>query len=53
MARKAADAAIGATKTGLIEMARTHGRDLRLVHPAHTTMDCGTCGARTKHRLPL
>ena len=53
MARKAADAAIGATKSALIEMARKHGRDVRLVHPAHTTMDCGRCGARTKHALPL
>ena len=40
MARKAADAAIGATKAALIEMGRKHGRDIRLVHPAHTTMDC-------------
>ncbi|MER6951690.1 RNA-guided endonuclease TnpB family protein [Nonomuraea sp. NPDC000554] len=40
MARKAADAAIGATKAALIEMGRKHGRDVRLVHPAHTTMDC-------------
>ncbi|MEU2338712.1 transposase [Streptomyces sp. NPDC013172] len=53
MARKAADAAIGATKKALVEMARKHGRDIRLVHPAHTTMDCGRCGARTKHALPL
>ncbi|PZG01490.1 RNA-guided endonuclease InsQ/TnpB family protein, partial [Nonomuraea aridisoli] len=53
MARKAADAAIGATKAALIEMGRKHGRDVRLVHPAHTTMDCATCGARTKHALPL
>ncbi|MGX4695317.1 RNA-guided endonuclease InsQ/TnpB family protein [Streptomyces sp. JNUCC 63] len=53
MARKAADAAIGATKTALIEMGRKHARDVRLVHPAHTTMDCGSCGARTKHALPL
>ncbi|MDT0318741.1 transposase [Streptomyces sp. DSM 44918] len=53
MARKAADAAIGATKTALIEMGRKHGRDVRLVHPAHTTMDCASCGARTKHALPL
>jgi putative transposase len=53
MARKAADAAIGATKKALIEMGRKHGRDVRLVHPAHTTMDCATCGARTKHALPL
>jgi putative transposase len=53
MARKAADAAIAATKRALIEMGRKHGRDVRLVHPAHTTMDCATCGARTKHALPL
>ncbi|MEV5011066.1 transposase, partial [Streptomyces sp. NPDC055692] len=49
----AADATIGATKTALIEMGRKHGRDVRLVHPAHTTMDCASCGARTKHALPL
>ncbi|RNG27460.1 RNA-guided endonuclease InsQ/TnpB family protein [Streptomyces botrytidirepellens] len=53
MARKAADAAIGATKKALIEMGRKHGRDIRLVHPAYTTMDCASCGARTKHALPL
>nr|WP_234535579.1 transposase [Streptomyces shenzhenensis] len=53
MARKAADAAIGATRTALIEMGRKHGRDIRLVHPAYTTMDCAHCGARAKHALPL
>ncbi|MFF4013785.1 RNA-guided endonuclease InsQ/TnpB family protein [Streptomyces sp. NPDC001843] len=53
MARKAADAAIGATKAALLQMGRKHGRDVRLVHPAHTTMDCARCGARTKHALPL
>ena len=53
MARKAADAAIGATKRELIAMARKHGRDLRLVDPRHTTMDCAACGARAKHALPL
>ncbi|MEU2873392.1 transposase [Streptomyces olivoreticuli] len=53
MARKAADAAIGATKRALIHMAAKHGRELHLVHPAHTTMDCAQCGARTKHALPL
>ncbi|MFE2553706.1 RNA-guided endonuclease InsQ/TnpB family protein [Streptomyces sp. NPDC059355] len=53
MARKAADAAIGATKTALVEIARKHGRTVHLVHPAHTTMDCAHCGARAKHRLPL
>ncbi|MEU9120907.1 transposase [Streptomyces sp. NPDC048506] len=53
MARKAADAAIGAVKRALVEMGRKHGRDVRLVHPAHTTMDCAHCGARAKHALPL
>ncbi|GAB2899212.1 RNA-guided endonuclease InsQ/TnpB family protein [Streptomyces mayteni] len=53
MARKAADAAIGATKAALIEMGRKHGRDIRLVHPAYTTMDCANCDARAKHALPL
>ncbi|PZT78030.1 MULTISPECIES: RNA-guided endonuclease InsQ/TnpB family protein [unclassified Streptomyces] len=53
MARKAADAAIAATKTALIEQARKHGRTVHLIHPAHTTMDCAQCGARTKHALPL
>ncbi|WP_460762946.1 zinc ribbon domain-containing protein, partial [Nocardiopsis oceani] len=53
MARKAADAAIGATKQALIEMGRKHQRAVYLVRPAHTTMDCGDCGARAKHRLPL
>lgn len=53
MARKAADATIGATKRALIEMSRKHGRAVHLVHPAHTTMDCAQCGARTKHALPL
>lgn len=53
MARKAADGAISATKGALIEMARKHGRAVHLVSPAHTTMDCGHCGARAKHALPL
>ncbi|MFZ3497724.1 RNA-guided endonuclease InsQ/TnpB family protein [Streptomyces sp. 5.8] len=53
LARKAADAAISATRTALIEMGRKHGRIVHLVHPAHTTMDCAQCGARTKHALPL
>lgn len=53
MARKAADGAISATKMALVEMCRKHGRDIHLVNPANTTTDCGQCGARTKHRLPL
>ncbi|MEV8532012.1 transposase [Streptomyces sp. NPDC051211] len=53
MAKKAADASISATKQALIHMARKHGRELHLVNPAHTTMDCAQCGARAKHALPL
>ncbi|GGV73850.1 hypothetical protein GCM10010277_87730 [Streptomyces longisporoflavus] len=53
MARKAADAAIGATKKALVEQARKHGRALHLVDPKCTTMDCAACGARAKRRLPL
>ncbi|MDT0341740.1 transposase [Streptomyces sp. DSM 44938] len=53
MARKAADAAIGATKAALVEMGRKHGRTVHLVHPAYTTLECADCGARTKHALPL
>ncbi|KJY33010.1 transposase [Streptomyces katrae] len=53
MARTAADAAIAATKTALVEMARKHGRMIHLVKPAHTTMECARCGARAKHALPL
>lgn len=53
MAKKAADAAIGATKQALVEMGRKHGRAVHLVHPAHTTMDCAHYGARAKHAMPL
>jgi putative transposase len=53
MARKAADGAIAATKRALIEQASKHGRELVLVDPKNTTTDCGNCGARAKHRLPL
>jgi putative transposase len=53
MARKAADGAIASAKRELIWMATKHGRDLRLVDPAYTTMDCGECGARATCRLPL
>ncbi|WP_427890953.1 RNA-guided endonuclease InsQ/TnpB family protein [Kribbella sp. GL6] len=53
MARKAADAAIAATKQAPVEMGHKHGRTVLLVHPAHTTMDCAQCGARAKHALPL
>jgi putative transposase len=53
MARKAADAAIGAAKKSLLEMAAKHGRAVHLVNPAYTTMDCSACGARAKSRLLL
>ncbi|MEV5537807.1 transposase [Saccharopolyspora shandongensis] len=53
MARKAADAAITATKNELIMMGRKHGRQVVLVDPKNTTKDCAKCGARTKHALPL
>ncbi|MEU2659571.1 transposase [Streptomyces sp. NPDC007325] len=53
LARKAADAAISATKTALVEMARKHGRTVHLINPAHTTRECARCGARAKHALPL
>jgi putative transposase len=53
MAKKAADAAIGAAKSALLEMAAKHERTVHLVDPAHTTMDCSACGARAKHRLLL
>ncbi len=53
MAKKAADASIGATKRALLEMASKHGRTIHLVDPAYTTMDCSICGARAKTRLLL
>ncbi|MGA5429754.1 RNA-guided endonuclease InsQ/TnpB family protein [Streptomyces koyangensis] len=53
LARKAADAAIGAARTALLDMARKHGRDVRLIPPVHTTMDCAECGARAKRPLAL
>jgi putative transposase len=53
MARKAADAAIGITKAALIEAGRKHDRLIVLVDAKYTSMDCGHCGVRTTHRLPL
>ena len=53
MAKKAADSAIGSAKSELVSMAKKHGRDLRLVDPMWTTMDCSKCSARTKHCLPM
>jgi putative transposase len=53
MARKAADAAIGVTTAALVEAGRKHDRLVVLVDPKYTTMDCGQCGVRTTHRLPV
>ncbi|MFC7450070.1 RNA-guided endonuclease InsQ/TnpB family protein [Rhodococcus daqingensis] len=53
MARKAADAAIGAAKRELIERGTRAGRKVVLVQPAYTTMTCSSCFARAKQRLGL
>ncbi|MEU6562096.1 RNA-guided endonuclease InsQ/TnpB family protein [Nocardia nova] len=53
MARKAADAAIGAAKRELIERAVRAGRTVVLVPPAYTTMTCASCFVRAKQRLAL
>jgi putative transposase len=53
MARKAADAAIGAAKRELIERGTRAGRRVVLVPPAYTTMTCASCSARAKQRLTL
>ncbi|WP_430333179.1 RNA-guided endonuclease InsQ/TnpB family protein [Rhodococcus sp. ACT016] len=53
MARKAADAAIGAAKRELIERGVRAGRRVVLVRPAYTTMTCSGCFARAKQRLGL
>ncbi|WP_405137711.1 RNA-guided endonuclease InsQ/TnpB family protein [Nocardia sp. NBC_01388] len=53
MARKAADAAIGAGKRELIERGVRAGRKVVLVQPAYTSMTCSSCFARAKQRLEL
>ena len=53
MARKAADAAISATKTILVTRAAQAGRKVVLVPPAYTTMTCSACHSKAKSRLPL
>ncbi|WP_203828289.1 RNA-guided endonuclease InsQ/TnpB family protein [Actinoplanes palleronii] len=53
MARKAADAAIGACKRELVDRGLRAGRKVVLVPPAYTTMTCSECGTRTKERLGL
>ncbi|MFC4998354.1 RNA-guided endonuclease TnpB family protein [Dactylosporangium cerinum] len=53
MARKAADAAIGAAKRELIERGTRAGRRVVLVPPAYTTMTCSGCLTRAKQRLGM
>ncbi|WP_430335981.1 RNA-guided endonuclease InsQ/TnpB family protein [Rhodococcus sp. ACT016] len=53
MARKAADAAIGAAKRELLERGVRAGRKVVLVRPAYTSMTCSGCFARVKQRLGL
>jgi putative transposase len=53
IARKAADAAIGAAKRELIERGTRAGRKVVLVRPAYTSMTCASCFARAKQRLEL
>jgi putative transposase len=53
MARKAADAAIGAAKRELIYRGLRAGRTVVLVQPAYTTMTCSRCFARAKRHLEL
>ncbi|MFD3591916.1 RNA-guided endonuclease InsQ/TnpB family protein [Nocardia sp. NPDC058640] len=53
MAKKAADAAIGAAKRELIERGTRAARRVVLVPPAFTTMTCASCSARAKQRLAL
>jgi putative transposase len=53
MARKAADAAIGAAKRDVIDRGKRAGRRVVLVRPAYTTMTCAQCGTRAKERLTL
>ena len=53
MARKAADAAITATKRELIDRGMRAGRTVVLVPPACTTMTCAECGTRVKERRTL
>ena len=53
MARRAADGAISTLKAVLIETAERAGRQVVLVDPKHTSMDCSNCHARVKQRLSL
>ena len=51
MARKSADAAIGAAKRELVQRGMRAGPAVVMVPPAYTTMTCSECGVRAKQRL--
>ncbi len=53
MARRAADAAIGAAKRELLERGVRAGQRVVLVRPAYTTMTCSGCFARAHQQLGL
>lgn len=53
MARKAQDAAIGATKRILEWQADKNQRTIIRINPRNTTQDCSNCGATAKHPLTL
>jgi putative transposase len=53
MARKAADATIGAAKREVLERGVRAGRKVVLVQPAYTTMTCSRCFARAEQQLGL
>ena len=53
MARKAADNAVGQTKSELIQYALRAGREVAIVPAAYTTMTCSNCLTKAKQRLPL
>lgn len=53
MARKSADAAIGAAKRELIGRGERAGRKVVMVQPAYTTMTCSSCFARATQQLGL
>jgi len=53
MARKSADAAIGAANAELIQRGTRAGRTVVKVAPAYTTMTCSKCASRNKTRLGL
>lgn len=51
--KKSHDAAIGALKLKLIQVAASRGRHAILVPPAYTTMTCNSCSAIAKQKLEL